>query len=361
MQTELTELIKKADMYERLCELYPRKTSYLQRYAELLIRLGRNFHAQTVLTQLQGILQELGDKQQAKEVDNLLSSLTKNALSSHSYLASFFQHAEPALLDKLIDRHTRIELKQGEYLIRQGEKSRAMYIVLDGKLSVWRHIPRDKEPILLENLEKGDTIGEIGFVHGGDRIADVLANQDSVLLKLTSSEIMKQMLEDSAFETALHNEATTRYHMALITQNQEFRTLPMHLRRFIAEGAKLKKYGALKRIASAGKKIAAIGVVTEGKVSIALDRPDGRSKIRQALSPGDMFGESAAVADMPSAGSLTYLCDYAAIHPCEVLYIPLGLVRTAIKLHPPFKLALGKHATQHMNETIKLIREMSEQ
>ena len=360
MKTQQTELIRKTDMYERLCELYPRKTSYLQRHAELLIRLGRNFHAQTVLNNLLGLLQELGDTQQAQEVERLIASLEQNELTSHTYLSSIFRQAEPSLVDKLVDRRKQIDLKQGDYLFRQGEQGRAMYIVLEGELSVWRHFPKSSDPILLENLEKGDTIGEIAFVHGGERIADVLANQDSIVLKLTSSEVMKQMLEDPAFETALHNEANIRHHMALIAQNPELRLLPLHLRRFIAEGSRLKKYGALKRIAAAGKKIASIGIVTEGKVSIALDRPDGRSKVRQALSPGDMFGESAAVADVPSAGSLTYLCDYAAIHPCEVLYIPLGLVRTAIKLHPPLKLALGKLATQHMNKTIQMIREMSD-
>ncbi len=80
-------------------------------------------------------------------------------------------------------------VKQYDVLVRQGEPGDAMYLVLEGLVRV-RAIIGDKENTLAY-LKEGDFFGEISLFDHGPRSADVIANQDSVLLKISTQSLQK--------------------------------------------------------------------------------------------------------------------------------------------------------------------------
>jgi hypothetical protein len=82
-------------------------------------------------------------------------------------------------------------VKQWTEVIKQGQHGDAMYLVLEGELRV-RMMISGKETILV-TLGPGEFFGEISLFDHGPRSADVIANQDSLLLKITVT----------AFETLL--------------------------------------------------------------------------------------------------------------------------------------------------------------
>jgi CRP-like cAMP-binding protein len=74
-------------------------------------------------------------------------------------------------------------------IVKQGDPDDGMYLVLDGELRV-RLMINGKETILA-TLGPGECFGEIALFDQGPRSADVIANKDSILLKITSEAFDK--------------------------------------------------------------------------------------------------------------------------------------------------------------------------
>jgi hypothetical protein len=79
--------------------------------------------------------------------------------------------------------------KQWTEIVKQGQHGDAMYFVLEGELRV-RMMIAGKETILV-TLSAGEFFGEISLFDHGARSADVVANTDSVLLKISAKKFQK--------------------------------------------------------------------------------------------------------------------------------------------------------------------------
>ncbi len=82
----------------------------------------------------------------------------------------------------------------GTPIVKQGEPDDGMYLVLDGELRV-RLMIGGKETILA-TLGVGECFGEMAIFDQGARSADVLANHDSILLKI-SPEAFDRLRRDA--------------------------------------------------------------------------------------------------------------------------------------------------------------------
>ena len=79
-----------------------------------------------------------------------------------------------------------VEVHAGDRLYREGEPGEAVYAVIDGRLrATATHAGR---PVELAVHERGDALGEIGFLHL-DRATEVQALTDARLLRLTQDSI----------------------------------------------------------------------------------------------------------------------------------------------------------------------------
>jgi hypothetical protein len=79
--------------------------------------------------------------------------------------------------------------RQWEEIVRQNEDGDAMYLVLDGELRVRLMIEgREKT---LSTLGPGEFFGEVALFDLGPRSADVVANKDSTLLKISAKGFEK--------------------------------------------------------------------------------------------------------------------------------------------------------------------------
>ena len=73
----------------------------------------------------------------------------------------------------------------GSVLMRQGDVSDCMHVIVAGQVRVEREEPRlGNEPILLAELGPGEIVGEIGVVLGAPRSATVTAVADTETMEL---------------------------------------------------------------------------------------------------------------------------------------------------------------------------------
>lgn len=92
-----------------------------------------------------------------------------------------------------------IEAKQYSAVVRQDEPGDAMYLVLAGELRA-RTLTGERETILM-TFSTGDFFGEMALFDQGPRSADVVANVDSALLRLSATAFQRLTREAPSLAT----------------------------------------------------------------------------------------------------------------------------------------------------------------
>jgi CRP/FNR family cyclic AMP-dependent transcriptional regulator len=91
-----------------------------------------------------------------------------------------------AQLERLAQAMELQRLPQWSVVVKQGERGDTMYLILDGELRV-RLMVGEKETIL-STLGPGDFFGDMSLFDHGPRSADVVANVDSTVLKISAAK-----------------------------------------------------------------------------------------------------------------------------------------------------------------------------
>ncbi|HUS34919.1 MAG TPA: cyclic nucleotide-binding domain-containing protein [Verrucomicrobiae bacterium] len=104
-----------------------------------------------------------------------------------------FAAMDDAQLERFIGYMQVANVRQFAEVVKQGEPGDAMYLVLEGEVRV-RLMVSGKETILT-SLGPGEFFGEISLFDHGPRSADVVANQDSTLLKISAGDFQRLATE----------------------------------------------------------------------------------------------------------------------------------------------------------------------
>jgi predicted acylesterase/phospholipase RssA/CRP-like cAMP-binding protein len=100
------------------------------------------------------------------------------------HVGKLFDQLDEPVLRALQAELDLVLLRGGEVLVRQGEPSDALYVVINGRLRVVLE-QADGDTNTLYELRRGQTVGEIGLLTGGARTATVYAVRDSLLARLS--------------------------------------------------------------------------------------------------------------------------------------------------------------------------------
>lgn len=119
-----------------------------------------------------------------------------------STLRSIFGPVDTAALAQIRPRMSTHEVASGTVLMRQGEPSDAMYIVLAGRLRATLQ-PEEGTPVVLGEIGRGEPIGEMGVISGAPRGATVTALRDSVLMRLGAADFTELLQKTPAFALPL--------------------------------------------------------------------------------------------------------------------------------------------------------------
>jgi len=98
-----------------------------------------------------------------------------------------FSSLDDAQLTKLLKKFKIVHLKKSKILFHQGSFSNSLYLVVQGKLVVFLK-QKNNEKKILNMINPGETVGEVGALSNEPRTATVKALENSILLKLSSDE-----------------------------------------------------------------------------------------------------------------------------------------------------------------------------
>jgi CRP-like cAMP-binding protein len=105
-------------------------------------------------------------------------------------------HVDDRLLASLLSYLEVVNVKQFGTVVTKGDHGDSLFMVLEGELRA--RIIIDGKETTLSTMGVGECFGELAVVDHGPRSADVVANLDSVLIKVSSSALMKMFTEAPA-------------------------------------------------------------------------------------------------------------------------------------------------------------------
>jgi len=137
-------------------------------------------------------------------------------------------HMTDAQLDHLARFMELHHAPQWTVVVKQGEPGDGMYLILKGELRA--RVKAGDQETILSTFEVGDFFGDLSLFDRGPRSADVIANEDSTVLKLSTAAFDRLTQEAPALAT-IFLQATARTLAARIRAdnkrfdrvNQQFR------------------------------------------------------------------------------------------------------------------------------------------
>jgi hypothetical protein len=116
-------------------------------------------------------------------LEDFLDSLAQQINAAE---VDLLQGIEVSDLQPLLKSGVILDLKPGDYVVREGDYGTELFVVLDGGLEVRTRQPSGNS-IAIESLGKGQVFGEMAFITRQPRSADVVCTSDSRLLSVSQS------------------------------------------------------------------------------------------------------------------------------------------------------------------------------
>lgn len=197
-------------------------TSVVQSFHKLYLQLVKK-GITLIFTQIppkyQGLMQKLGynlsptpgfaefislDEALEWRENHLLEHSDLPPYQSRTLLAVFTEHfKDKSKAEILLNYLERLDVATGTKIIQQNTAADDLFFVASGRLSTYLE-QKDSAPIRLQTTLDDTMVGEIGFYLGDLRTATVIADQPSVVYRLSKDALAKMEMENPFVAIALH-------------------------------------------------------------------------------------------------------------------------------------------------------------
>ncbi|HTO99084.1 MAG TPA: cyclic nucleotide-binding domain-containing protein [Myxococcales bacterium] len=248
------------------------------------------------------------------------------------------QEAFVALVNRLgYQRHA-----PGDLIIREGDPGRSFYIIVEGRVRIYKTGPDLKE-ITLAHLGEGAFFGEMALLSGAPRTANVAAEEETGILEVTDTVLRELASRYPQVVTSLKNFYRQRLLNNVMAISPLFKDFDPSERKAIVEKFRMRQAGPGEALIEQGKGSDGLYVVLHGGVQVmAQDIELAR------LKEGDIFGEMSLLTREPAAA--TVRADGNAI----LLRLPRENFQELVLTHPQI-LALVSELTEQRRTAIEAI------
>lgn len=117
---------------------------------------------------------------------------------------SLFMEFDPHEMNTFLEFVDPIRFRAGETLMAQGEQTSGMFIVIEGRLRAVAKLP-DGRRVVMHRMRSGDIYGELSIIDNYPRSADLIVDEDCVVLKITNQvvETLFNLHPSAAFKILL--------------------------------------------------------------------------------------------------------------------------------------------------------------
>jgi CRP-like cAMP-binding protein len=246
----------------------------------------------------------------------LMGAAAAQALASTPLFAGLSQEA----LESLVQQLTLVHLGVEEVLFHEGDPGDALYVIVEGEVSVSAEGPPRVE---MARLGAGSFIGEVALMTDQPRSATVTATQDAELLRIDRKTLSTVLSEHGEILSAVLRFVRDRLVDRWTRTSPLFRPFDAQQRAELAGRFKFLEIDPGKVLIPLAKKPDGLYIVLAG--SFVLRR--GTAQVAK-VGAGELIGETALLSGAP------FKSEVVAQGKCLALCLPASDFRELIMTHP---------------------------
>ena len=214
----------------------------------------------------------------------------------HRLKESFmFKNLEDKEMDIVVDAMKEMKFKEGETIIKQGDKGDELYVLESGECSCFKVFSGDKIEKKLRDYIPGEAFGELALLYNAPRAASIKASDDCTLFAL----------DRNTFNAIVKNSARKNREMYedFLKSVELLKSMDYYERVSLSDALKKIKYKKDEFIIKEGDPGDCFYFVLEGK-AVAQKEIGGKLQNLMEYQEGDYFGERALLTNEPRAASI---------------------------------------------------------
>eukprot|EP00035_Acanthoeca_spectabilis_P019844 m.429899 g.429899 ORF g.429899 m.429899 type:complete len:358 (-) comp17088_c0_seq1:70-1143(-) len=195
-----------------------------------------------------------------------------------------FQHLEEDELTDVLDAMFKVEPKEGDEVIKQGDEGDNFYVVEDGSTDVIID-SGDGQPKVVSEIGKGGSFGELALIYGTPRAATIKCKTDCVLWAIDRDSYRRILMGSTIRKRKTYE--------AFLEKVKIMETLDKWERLSVAdalESANFKKGDVIIKQGDDGDDFF---LIIEGQCDVTIEKEGEESKVVNTLNAADYFGEIA--------------------------------------------------------------------
>jgi CRP-like cAMP-binding protein len=119
-----------------------------------------------------------------------------------------FRDLDPAKLKLIALASQRANYRAGDYLLKQGDRADAVFVILEGNGRVLRH--EDGAAVKVADVQSGAVVGEMGVVLDKPYSGSIVADTPVVALRIDKRTFLDLLTQVPQFSLALIRELASR-------------------------------------------------------------------------------------------------------------------------------------------------------
>jgi CRP-like cAMP-binding protein len=187
----------------------------------------------------------------------------------------------------------------GQLIIREGDPGRSFFIIVEGRVRVYKGGPDGKE-ITLAHLGEGAFFGEMALLSGAPRTANVVAEEESEILEVTDTLLRELAGRYPTVINSLRNFYRQRLLNNVMAISPLFRDFDPSERRGIVEKFRMRQAAPGEKVIVEGKSSDGLYVVLHGSVQVSAKNTEVA-----LLKEGEIFGEMSLLTREPATATIT--------------------------------------------------------
>jgi len=208
----------------------------------------------------------------------------------------FLQHLEEKNITTLEDAFFKVEKKDGEVIIKQGDMGDNFYVIDTGSVNVYKQ-EGEKPETKVNSLSPGDSFGELAIMYNAPRAATCKASGDVKLWALDRLTFKTIIMQAAISKRSQYKEFLQR--VKILQQLDEYELLT------IADCLVEQTFADGDVIVKQGEPGDTFYIIKEGVAVCSQKNNKGVDKEVAVLKSGDYFGEIALLTKGPRRASVT--------------------------------------------------------
>ncbi|HYV65594.1 MAG TPA: cyclic nucleotide-binding domain-containing protein, partial [Myxococcales bacterium] len=200
---------------------------------------------------------------------------------------------------ELVNRLSYRRYSAGDRILKEGEAGRSFYVIVEGKVRIWKNLPGGEE-LELATLEEGAFFGEMALLSGAPRTANVSAQDPTELLEVSDAVLRQLARSHPHVVRSLKNFYRQRLLSNVMAISPLFKDFDPAERRQLVEKFKLRQAAPGEMLIKEGAPSDGFYVVLHGSVDVQAQKVN-LARLRE----GDIFGEMSLLTRQPATATVT--------------------------------------------------------